>query len=381
MTIEAVPGTVDFSSAALKRMETLEARIGAVLAEKNYSRIEPPILELAEPFLETSGEDIRRRLYSFADPAGVELCLRPDLTIPACRLYLRDSALKARAEARLLVIGPAFRHQPEGRLRQFRQIDAELLNAPDRNEADAEILSVAHLALRAAGLAEPEIRMGDLGLFYDLANHLDVPPRFQAKLHRALGRPDALERLLSNGTKKSAGSALIAALGKVGPDSARQMIEEILALAQIPAVGGRSIDEIAARFIAKANDAASPPLSDSAAAAIRDFLSISGSPQTVAKELERRFGRIGLNLDLFNRRLELIAKAGIGPEKIHFACGFARRIDYYTGLVFEMNAAGGDPTSPVLAGGRYDGLLKRLGADRNIPAIGFALWPERLKAS
>jgi ATP phosphoribosyltransferase regulatory subunit len=242
-------------------------------------------------------------------------------------------------------------------------------------------LSLAHLALRAAGLAAPDITMGDLGLFYDLLTHLDVPPRFQVKLHHALGRPAAVELLLECGTKAAPSSALISALGQIGPESARQMIEEILGLAQIPTVGGRSIEEIASRFIAKANDAASPPLADHAADAIREFLAMKGSPEIVAKDLERRFGKIGLNLDLFYRRLDLMQRAGLAPEKIHFSCGFARRIDYYTGIVFEMHAPGGDQSSPILAGGRYDGLLKRLGAERSIPAIGFALWPQRLNPS
>jgi ATP phosphoribosyltransferase regulatory subunit len=58
-----------------------EALVGAY-ERAGYRRIAPPILQPAEPFLDLSGEDIRKRMYLTADADGRELCLRPDLTIP-----------------------------------------------------------------------------------------------------------------------------------------------------------------------------------------------------------------------------------------------------------------------------------------------------------
>src|SRR3981189_3736245 len=57
-----------------------------------YVPIAPPTLQPAGPFLDLSGEDIRRRMYLVNDPAGGELCLRPDLTIPVARDYLASPA-------------------------------------------------------------------------------------------------------------------------------------------------------------------------------------------------------------------------------------------------------------------------------------------------
>src|SRR5260370_10966423 len=57
-----------------------------------YGRVEPAILQPAEPFLDLSGEDIRKRMYLTVDPQGHELCLRPDLTIPVSRDYLASPA-------------------------------------------------------------------------------------------------------------------------------------------------------------------------------------------------------------------------------------------------------------------------------------------------
>jgi ATP phosphoribosyltransferase regulatory subunit len=65
-----------------------DARAEALVAHyerAGYARVAPAILQPAEPFLDTSGEDIRRRMFLTSDPDGRELCLRPDLTIPVSR--------------------------------------------------------------------------------------------------------------------------------------------------------------------------------------------------------------------------------------------------------------------------------------------------------
>jgi len=74
-----------------------------------YTRVAPAILQPAEPFLDLSGEDIRRRMFLTADPNGNELCLRPDLTIPVSRDYLGSRA--AGDAAGFCYLGPVFRHR------------------------------------------------------------------------------------------------------------------------------------------------------------------------------------------------------------------------------------------------------------------------------
>ena len=51
-----------------------------------------------------------------------------------------------------------------------------------------------------------------------------------------------------------------------------------------------------------------------------------------------------------------------------------RGLDYYTGLVFEVNL---DQEKALLGGGRYDQLYQEL-ADLAVPAAGFAVGIERL---
>src|SRR5674476_1603647 len=76
-------------------------------AQAGYVQAEPAILQPAEPFLDLSGEDIRKSLYLTTDASGQELCLRPDLTIPVSRDYLASSAVGEAAG--FCYLGPVFR--------------------------------------------------------------------------------------------------------------------------------------------------------------------------------------------------------------------------------------------------------------------------------
>jgi ATP phosphoribosyltransferase regulatory subunit len=64
-------------------------------------------------------------------------------------------------------------------------------------------------------------------------------------------------------------------------------------------------------------------------------------------------------------------------SKVSFATSFGRGVDYYTGFEFELHRKGnGD--EPLVAGGRYDGLMTQLGAASPISAVGFSIWIEAL---
>jgi ATP phosphoribosyltransferase regulatory subunit len=71
----------------------------------------------------------------------------------------------------------------------------------------------------------------------------------------------------------------------------------------------------------------------------------------------------------------------VDPRRIRFSTAFGRGVDYYTGFEFELHDPQSDGANPLVAGGRYDGLLTRLGASSPIPAVGFAVWIERLAAN
>src|SRR3954453_10831260 len=91
-----------------------DARAEALVAHyerAGYARVSPAILQPAEPFLDLSGEDIRRRMFLTATPDGQELCLRPDLTIPVSRDYLASPA--AGEALGFCYLAPVFRYRDD----------------------------------------------------------------------------------------------------------------------------------------------------------------------------------------------------------------------------------------------------------------------------
>src|SRR5271168_5569272 len=95
-----------------------QALVGSYV-RAGYAQLAPPVLQPAEPFLDLGGEDIRRRMFLTTDPDGLELCLRPDLTIPVSCAYLASPA--AGKPAGFCYLGPVFRHR-EGAAAEFLQV-------------------------------------------------------------------------------------------------------------------------------------------------------------------------------------------------------------------------------------------------------------------
>src|SRR4029078_3072336 len=136
-----------------------------------YPRIAPPILQPAEPFLDLSGEDIRKRMYLTADADGRELCLRRDLTIPVSVSYLASQA--AGSAQGFCYLGPVYRDRGVMPA-EIVQAGIECYVGPTRAAADAEMLALGLDATAHYGMADPEIRIGDVGLFAALVAALDL---------------------------------------------------------------------------------------------------------------------------------------------------------------------------------------------------------------
>src|SRR5204862_1195259 len=146
-------------------MTAPDARAEALVAHyerAGYTRVAPALLQPAEPFLDLSGEDIRRRIFLTNDPDGRELCLRPDLTIPVSRDYLASP--QAGRPAGFCYLGPVFRHRGDAPA-EFIQAGIESFGRRDTAAADAETLSLGLEATAHYGLDAPDIRLGDVGLF------------------------------------------------------------------------------------------------------------------------------------------------------------------------------------------------------------------------
>jgi ATP phosphoribosyltransferase regulatory subunit len=350
-----------------------------------YVRVAPALLQPAEPFLDLSGEDIRRRMYLTTAPDGGEFCLRPDLTIPVSRDYLASNL--AGRPAGFCYLGPVFRHRSDAPA-EFLQAGIESFGRSDKAAADAEMLSLGLEATAHYGLASPDIQIGDVALFAGLVAGLDLPPAWKRRLIKDFNRKanlahDLDQLVLGGNNARPEYQGVLAALAGSDPKGARALVTDLLSIAGINAVGGRSIGEIADRFLEQSALGASAKLPRDVRGLIERFLTIQGNPDEAAAAMRELASEAKMTsalapaLDQFESRTGFLEARGVDLKRVRFSTAFGRGFDYYTGLVFELT----DPErtgDPLVAGGRYDGLLARLGASDPTSAIGFAVWIERL---
>jgi len=371
------------------RLDALDRQADAILdvfETHNFARTDCSVLQPAEIFLDRAGEEIRRRTFVLTDPAGQDLCLRPDLTIPVCRGHIAGSG---KFPARLCYNGLVFRHQPAEpeRPTQFYQAGVELLGLEDRAAAETEILTLTVEALRAAGLKDFEVKVGDLGLFNAFVDALDIPPQWRGRLKRHFWRSGYFEALLERLSRGAASDAqrLLAHLGTLSEKEARPAFEGLMDLLSARPQGARTREEIVDRLIEQAADASALRLDSGVASLIAQLLAITGDARAAIRQIETLAKKAGVSLaaplDAMMKRLETLKALGIADKRVSFAARFGRNMEYYTGFVFELWARDAEGPVQIAGGGRYDTLLEQLGAKRATPAIGFVIRTERVLAA
>jgi ATP phosphoribosyltransferase regulatory subunit len=373
---------------ALERQAT---RIMGVFTDGGYERVAPSIIQPADLFLDVVGESLRARTYVFTDQEGDELCLRPDLTLPACRIYLERHP-DAETPARFCYNGSAFRFQPGGgsaaHPREFRQAGIESFAAPDGAAADVEILRLTLKAIRVAGVNHIQLRVGDLGLFSALLSAVHMPERWRTRLRHLFWRPDAfraeLKRLATAPAEAIDGLPydLVVGLEPEDPAGAEELVALYLEKEGMEAIGVRTVPEIAEILRSAVADARAEPLAPDVAELIERYLAISGPVGSIPARIQEltRAQRIDLSvaIDAFERRMALLSLNGVDIEGADFSAEFGRNFEYYTGFVFEVLSSKLGPKSPLAGGGRYDTMLNTAGAGKDVPAVGAAIYTERV---
>ncbi len=381
-----MPGRTSHERAALDRQSRL---IMEVFTAAGFEFIAPDILQPADMFLDSSGESIRSTAFVFTDPGGVELCLRPDLTVPTCRYHLSHAASPGE-EARYCYSGPAFRCQPGGRgPAELHQAGIEWFNATAPIGAEAMVVELAIRAVETSGLRDYRVRLGDLGLFHALLASIDMPERWRRKLGHQFWRPAAFHELLDvlSGATPRQGPAIsdhVDAIAEGGLDRAIEVVERELEDRGLALIGGRTVEEIATRLLEKAEDRRDRPLDGQAGQCIDRYLTIEGPAPTVTAELRRTsVDRAPLDraVACYEQRLSEFERRGLQPGRFEFSAGFGRDLEYYTGLVFEIEADVEGIPRQLAGGGRYDSLMSDIGSPVAVPAVGCAIYTERLLAA
>jgi ATP phosphoribosyltransferase regulatory subunit len=348
-------------------------RLRALFEAAGAHWLEIPVLHPADPFLETAGEDIRRKMFVTEGPTGERLALRPDFTIPVCLHHLASGV----GPLRYGYEGIVFRRHDAGSPERL-ETGFEDIGRPARAEADAEALALAMAGVAGVAGGGLTARLGDIGLFVALLKALDLPEAWRRRLRRSFGAPQLMRANLDRlSAPRGQDFRLDAEVRMAAERRDRQRLEQVLSdrLSKHGHSEGQSRTpaEIAARFLDQ-RALAETQIEPDKLAALREFLALKASLQE-AMDLLRTFAaerdvEIAEALSLFAERAAHIVRLAPGAEVL-FEAGFGRPLDYYTGVVFEVR--GQDFPYPIAGGGRYDNLMDMLGAGRPVPAVGFTI--------
>ncbi len=348
-------------------------KLRRLFSEAGYAFVEPPVVHPASVFVELLGEDLRRRLYLTNAADGTELALRPDYTIPVCLHHLATGAAKRKADYAYL--GPVFRHRQD-EPGEFLQAGIESLGRWDRVAADADALKLALDALAVLGVKKTAVRIGDSAIFGAVLDALDLSAPWKRRLARNFGNRERIAALIARANGGAAGAS--------APDrrqraSARRRAAEALEEAGLATIDGRTADEIADRMIEKAVIAAG--IGSRPAKVLARYLAIAGPPTralAAMRTLARKEGlAIDKPLDRFAAQAEALASRGVDLKRLTFAANFGRRLDYYTGFVFEVHDAARPGNGQIVGGGRYDRMMTLI-SGATVPAVGFSIWLDRI---
>jgi ATP phosphoribosyltransferase regulatory subunit len=258
-------------------------RLRELLEEAGYGFVEPPLLHDADLFLDLAGEDLRRRMFLTATNDGVDLCLRPDYTIPVAVHHLTTGD-PARVAA-YAYHGPVFRQRP-GETGEFHQAGIESIGRGDITEADADTLALALKAVALFDIEAPMIRIGDSALFVALLDALPLSDVWRRRLARSFGDNALLAAQLDElAGKTSRPRPTLPGLGSADRDEAESTVAELLAMANVSQAGGRTAAEIADRFLEQQALSTGSDDDIHAVEVIRRFLAISGTPDDAALAL------------------------------------------------------------------------------------------------
>ena len=361
-----------------------------------YQVIETPFLEPTELFLRKSGGELASQMYTFTDPGGNEVSLRPEFTSSVVRHYLMEDASE-QLPIRVQYAGPVFRYEgasPErsqkvGNLyRQFNQVGAELLGSSSPR-ADAEVLSLSYTALTSLGLTGHRLEIGDLGVLYRLLTSLELSDRAIAFIFSSVAAltkgQEGLDRTLERAKQLGLLGAdaqhgyLASAIANMEEGEARELLQGLLDWAEVGSLGQRQHSEVVDRLLRKFRGSDDPDRLRHGLEIAYTLAKVSGEPEACLSEVAHLIRSFGLNesaLDRLREVMELLDAEQEDSASVVLDFGLARGFAYYTGVVFEI----GHPAiqGSIGGGGRYDGLATALGSPSNIPALGFAYTLEHL---
>lgn len=356
-------------------MKTASERYAALVRlveSRTVTRATPALLLPAGPYFDLAGEEFGRNLLLTTTNNGLEYCLRPDFTLPIAQQYLEEGLLGV--PSAFTYLGPIFRQHNSTPV-EFEQAGLELLGQPDADNALDQVLTFARWALAIYDITAPNVRLGGVGLFEAFLEAAQIPTAWRSRIRHRFGHPEALERLME---RLANPEERVEAPAPDSRDTVIEIVTDAMLSGGLSLIGSRTPEEIADRYLEK-QALESAPIPPETVALLQNYLAVSESTETAFERISEMCKEAGFDFDepLYQVRNHAAALAALSPNAdVIFDASFSPRLDYYTGIVFEMTGREGE----VLAsGGEYDRMLERLGAGEPIKASGCALWVDRLE--
>lgn len=379
--INIVPGMRDVDAVGFSRISQIADGLKLHLSDSSYESVDTPLLEETELFVRKSGGEITGRLYTFVDPGGHSVSLRPEFTSSIIRFFI-DKQDELKLPVRWQYGGPVFRYGPGGDYRQFTQVGAELVGLSGRS-ADSEVLTLAWNGLFKTGIKDCRLRVGHLGALRELLHNFGLSEAAElfiiGNIHALKLGESTVEALRERARDVGllhggVDVGLESALEDMSEEAAEDFILGVLKESMPTPTGRRSTDQIIARILRKVREADDPGAFDEALLLADKLATLEGRPTRVLEQARGVAMECGLTttpFDALEGLFEDLSVSGIPQDAVTLDMGLALGISYYTGVIFELTSGTSDAVS-LGGGGRYDDLVKALGSEIEVPAMGFA---------
>jgi histidyl-tRNA synthetase len=312
---KTVRGMRDFLSEDARMMKYIEGKARKVAELYGYGEIITPIVESYELLATKAGEEVRSRMFIFKDLGGRDVALRPEFTASVARLVATALRNEPRP-LRLLSVGSVYRYdEPQkGRYREIWQSNYELMGS-GKPEADAEIILLTNSLVKEVGLRDCAFKVGHVGIL------------------RGIFTQEKLDDKTQN--------AVMQLMDKKQYDDALRMVEDtgasekcLATLRELMELKGKNVFEIVEKI----------------------------------KEYVKGYDKAVEAADNLKEILRLVSESGYEVD-VTVDAGFARGLEYYTGMIFEVYIPELDIA--LGGGGRYDRLIELFGGEAT-PAVGVA---------
>jgi len=165
--IQKIKGFADMFPEDARAFTRMEDAAREVFTRYGFGELRIPVLERTELFAKGIGEDtdvVGKEMYTFTDRGDRSLTLRPEATAGALRACIEAGVVEPGKPSRYFAFGPMFRYErpQKGRMRQFHQIDAELLGSAEP-QADVEVILMLQDYLSELGIGELSFELNSLG--------------------------------------------------------------------------------------------------------------------------------------------------------------------------------------------------------------------------